>query len=57
MDGDFYQPQIKESGLKLRIINFLEEIWPSIYRNINDAVDGIFAFIKDLIETPFRRFR
>jgi hypothetical protein len=34
---------------KLKFFAWLEEIWPSVYRIINDVLAGIIGFIKELI--------
>ncbi len=39
---------------KNKAVNFLEDIWPSIYKIINSLLFGIWDFIKDTLSGLWR---
>lgn len=47
----------KNEPLSTKFVHFVESIWPSIYRVINDFLWGTVHFVIDLITTAFRGFR
>lgn len=47
-----YQPT--KEPFSARIIHFIQEIWPSVYRTINDVLMGIIGFIKDTVTGLWR---
>ena len=38
-----------------RLIHFIQDIWPSIYKKINDLFFGLIGFIVDTISGLWRR--
>lgn len=53
MYGDYKSG--KES-ISTRIIHFIEDAWPSVYRTVNDILYGIINFIKDTLSSLWGGF-
>jgi len=51
---DEYQPVDKQSVAK-RLYNVLVDIWPSIYKVLNNFLFGAWVFIKDTVSSIWRR--
>jgi len=45
-----------EDKVKKRIMVFIEESWPSIYKNLNNSIDAVWQFIKDTVISVFRKY-
>ena len=45
-----------EEKVKRKFIVFMEESWPSIYKNLNNALDAIWQFIKDTVSSIWRKY-
>lgn len=50
-----YSPSRKEPW-SYKFVVFLEDIWPSIYRVINDIFFAVVRFIADTISRLWRRY-
>lgn len=50
--GNKYQRS--EENYSVKIIHFIQDIWPSVYGTLNDIIFGIIKFIKDTISGLWR---
>lgn len=39
---------------KKKIVNFFEDIWPTVYRYLNDFLSGVINFIKEILTGLWR---
>jgi len=54
MDDEKY-PVYKEK-FSVRLLHYIQDIWPSIYRVVNSFIFGAIEFFKDTISTIWRGF-
>ncbi len=46
--------QTPQEQTRRKIIGFLEDIWPSFYRLLNDFLAGVINFIKEILTGLWR---
>lgn len=51
MAGEY---QSTDESVSKKVINFIQDIWPSIYKTIDDILSGIIGFIKDTVSGLWR---